>query len=228
MKQRVLLNSLIDLTPLLDVVFILLFAFLMTMSMEKDASDEKANQLAETLAESAGEMEALVEENNQLRTNLERIKEQQANLNEGFVKWFAQEGTVDVFQNNALMMSVFDLEKTSQSLYQMEFITNQYVMINVSVDAKNQNRIVVNGTTTTYQLNAALSRDESGQAAVKKALFALLEDILSNKEGGYQNVLLTLTDDGYMYKYAYELIWNVFGQLENKSANIHKLYYITY
>lgn len=228
MKRRVLINSIVDLTPLLDVVFILLFAFLMTMTMEKKVSDEKAIQLTESVEVSKATIASLVEKNIQLDEQLIQLKEQQDFLNAGFVKWFSKEGDLTALKDNEQLMNVFDLEKTSQSLYQMEFIANHFYFINVTVDSKNQYKIIINGETTTYQLNAALFNDQIGKENMKTTLFNYIEKVLSKKDGGYKYVLLTITDDGYIYKYAYELIWEVFGRLESKSENIHKLHYVTY
>lgn len=230
MKGRVTFNSLVDLTPLLDVVFILLFAFLMSLSLEKNRSDEKVEELTATVSTTSQALELSEEKNDQLQTANERLVEQQQVLNESFIQWFTDEGSVVDLLDNPQVASLFDQNKTEESLYKMDFIANQFYFVDVKVDAVHRYKVLINDAETDLQLNEALFSDMTGKEQMKDMLFVELEKVLRSKQGGYRYVLLTLTDDGTMYKYAFDLIWTVFGELETKygTDQVFKLQYLSY
>lgn len=230
MRQRIIFNSIVDLTPLLDVVFILLFALLMSLSTEKNASDQKVDELASVLDMTETQLKEVQSENDQMNGTIQQIKEQQMSLNSSFVDWFTKEQEVEALLSNPQTQNLFDLSKTSESLFKMDFLANQFFFIDVKVDAANAYKVIINGTTTNIQLNGALFNDEEGKKIATQMLFDSLEKALSTKQGGYRYVLFTLSDDGKMYKYAFDLIWSVFGDIETKygTDEVFKLQYITY
>jgi len=175
-------------------------------------------------------IEELNTENEKLKSSLEQMKEQQSTINSDLLKWFAQEGNTTVLSNNTLLFEQLDIEKANQSLYQMGFIANRFFFVNIQVDATRQHQVIINGESTALQLNLELYEDELAREKMKVSLFDEIEKVLSAKEGGYQYVLLTINDEGTMYKYAVDLIWTVFNEIETKFGpdKIHKLQYYSY
>lgn len=230
MKQRIIFNSIVDLTPLLDVVFILLFALLMSLSTEKNASDQKVNELSTVVESTAVQLEDMRSKNEQMAEAVYKVKEQQMALNSSFVDWFTKEIDPEVLLDNPQTETIFDLDKTSESLYKMDFIANQFFFIDVKVDSRDIHTVYINNETTNIQLSSALFNDDAGKEIARQKLFDRLEKVLSTKQGGYRYVLFTLSDDGAMYKYAFDLIWSVFGDLEAKygTDEVFKLQYLTY
>lgn len=198
--------------------------------MEKETTQMEVEELKTAFQLNNQEIDALNIENEQLKISLNQMSEQQSKINSDFIKWFAQEGNTTVITQNTLLLEQLDVEKTNQSLYQMGFIANRFFFVNIQVDTTRQHQVIINGESTPLQLNLELYQDELAKEKMKASLFDAIEKVLGAKDGGYQYVLLTVKDDGTMYKYAADLIWSVFSDIETKFGpdKIHKLQYYSY
>ena len=228
----------VDLTPLLDVVLILLFALLMNMSMEQDAYKAQAQEVDEEMKESEQENEALSkliqeqkEQIEKLETNISGLDEQKKLLDEALVTWFANEEIRDQdLVTNEDFAKILDIDQTNQSLSEMNFISNQFFFIEVSIDSSQFHQVLINGQETYVQLNSDKSGDAQQIEKASVELYDFIDKELVSQKGGYSFVLFTLVDDGHAYKYALDLIWEVFKEFEDKEKDqrIYKLKYLNY
>ena len=76
MKKR----SIIELTPLLDVILLLIFAFLINMQGESDSMNEKYEKLEQKYEAAADDAERLREENEALRAQISALESQNLEL----------------------------------------------------------------------------------------------------------------------------------------------------
>lgn len=238
MLRRTKSKSVVDLTPLLDVVLILLFALLMSMSFEQDAYKAEASKLDEELKATQLEKDALTtlidEQKDQmavLEQNINTLDEQNKILDEAVITWFASED----IRNKELVTSedfkeIFDKDKTNQSLYQMDFIANQFFFVEIEFDTENLHQVIVNGKSTNIQLTFEKRGDQTQLDLAYNELYDALEKELVSNKGGFSFVLFTLKDNGKVYKYAYDLVWGVIKDIEksNKEQTIYKLQYLDY
>lgn len=231
-------EKLVDLTPLLDVVLILLFALLMNMSIEQEAYKDTAEELAEEVAQKELEKEELnrlLEQRDvqiaELNDNVEMLVEQDVKLSEAVVTWFASEDireaelvTSDDFEK------ILDKNEANQSLYQMDFIANQFFFVEIDFDRDNFQDVLINGVSTGVQLTFDKRNNQAQLEQAYDDIFDEVEKVMTEKDGGYRFVLFTLTDNGYVYSYAYDLVWSVIKDIETKYTDdtIYKLQYLDY
>ena len=238
MLRRTKSKSVVDLTPLLDVVLILLFALLMSMSFEQDTVKAEAAELDSELIQAQvekAELNALLleqqEQMDKLKANLEVLDEQSQVMDEAVINWFASEEIRDKeLVTSEDFEEIFDQEKTNQSLYQMDFIANQFFFVELEFDTDNLHQVVINGSPTNIQLTFEKRGDQTQLDLAYNEIYDVIEKEMVSNKGGYSFVLFTLKDNGQVYKYAYDLVWGVIKDLEEKYTDqtIYKLQYLEY
>ncbi len=230
MNKQLRSNKIVDLTPLLDVVLILLFALLMNMSVEQEDYKDEANELKTQVMKVDQENEELNKIINQLQSNIDTLDEQSQVINEAVVTWFASEKVRDSeVVTSEDFGDIFDAKETNQSLYQMDYIANQFFFVEIEVDTKHYHEVIINDVPTGIQLTLdKRTQPEKDEAADE--IFDEIEKILSSKDGGYKFVLFTLTDNGEVYYFSYDLLWDVIKRIEEKhmGETIYKLKYLDY
>lgn len=188
MRRSFQRSKLVDLTPLLDVVLILLFALMMVISSENDAARKQAKeaeQEGETYRQKAVELQ-------------ENVKDMEAQIN----------------QYEALLERYpLDTSDTALTLTQMEYIAQGYVLINVSVDSADNSRLYVNQEETNILIDTSLRGDSAYVQGLKSRIQDELIETMQ-QEGRSKNVLVTLIQDASMTVFAYELIEDAVNDLD--------------
>lgn len=238
MIRRSKAKSVVDLTPLLDVVLILLFALLMNMSFEQDSYKAEASELDQQLEQANEDKEALNQlieqqeaEMSKLESNLEQLDEQSQVIDEAIVTWFASEEIRDrELVTSEDFEQIFDKETTNQSLYQMDFIANQFFFIDIEFDTEQLHQVIINGVSTNVQLTADKRGNQEELKLAYDEIYDFIDSELVNRDGGYSFALFTLKDNGGVYKYAYDLVWGILKDIEdnNLEKRIYKLQYLDY
>lgn len=238
MIRRTRSKSVVDLTPLLDVVLILLFALLMNMSFEQDNVRAEAAELDTELEQSRLEKDELTKlledqqvQMDKLEENIEMLDEQSKVLDEAVITWFASEEIRDKeLVTSEDFEEIFDQTKTNQSLYQMDFIANQFFFVEIEFDTDKLHQVIVNGTSSNVQLTFEKRGDQTQLDLAYNEIYDAIEKEMVSNKGGYSFVLFTLKDNGEVYKYAYDLVWGVIKDLEEKYSEqtIYKLQYLEY
>jgi len=238
MLRRSKSKSVVDLTPLLDVVLILLFALLMTMSFEQDTYKAEASQLDGELEEAQqekDELTRLIEEQKEQIDNLENnlgiLNEQSQEISNAVATWFTNEEIRDKeLVTSEDLKKIFDVSKTNQSLSQMNLIANQFFLIEIKIDENQLYEVVINEKYTNIELTNKVQSDPILRKDAFNDLFDAIEKELTSNKGGYNFVLFTLVDNGRVYIYSLDLIWEVILEIEDKleDQKTYKLRYLDY
>ncbi len=231
-------DKIVDLTPLLDVVLILLFALLLNISVEQETVEAEADELMEKIDKQEMELESLEGqvadrdlEIAELEDNINTLNDQNIELSDAVTTWFTSE---DIRESERLtneeVLKILDSDKMNQSLYQLDFIANQFFFIEIDFDERLYQEVRINGQSTGVQLNLDIRHDQTKLDKAYTELFDALEKVMSEKDGGYRFVLFTLTDNGYVYRFGYDLVWSVIKDIEGKYTDdvIYKLQYLNY
>lgn len=231
-------DKIVDLTPLLDVVLILLFALLLNMSVEQERVQAEADELMEEIDRQGSELEDFLEKVkekdlkiSELEGNVHVLNEQNQEMSQAVTTWFAsQEVRASETLTNDQVIKILDAEEINQSLYQMDFIANQFFFIEIDFDERLYQEVRINGQSTGVQLNFDIRHDQTKLDKAYSDIFDELEKVMSQKDSGYRFVLFTLTDNGHVYSFAYDLVWSVIKEIETKYTEdtIYKLQYLNY
>lgn len=231
-------TKLVDLTPLLDVFVILLFALLFNMSVETKASEEsvetlteQVRSLEESVMNSEIENQQLTTENEDLKENITKISEQQDKTNQAIMEWMTQRELIDnQIITRVMIEELFVEDQAKQKLYELEFIANQFFFIEIYVDTSYQHMVYINNEPTYVYLDFENINSEDGTANAYIDLFDALEKLMKEAESGYNNVIFTLKDDGTMYSKAFDFLWSMLKDIEVKygTDEIYKIQYLTY
>lgn len=238
MRTPIRRNKLVDLTPLLDVFVILLFALLFNMSQETKASEKEVESLEESVERLEVSLDNALENNNELegenltlKNNIDKISEQQSKTNEAIMEWMSSKELVDnQIITRVMMEELFEKEQAKQRLYELEFIANQFFFIEIHVDTMNHHHVYINGEPTYVYLDLEIHENEVSQENAYNELIDQLEKLMTEAESGYNNVIFTLKDDGTTLAKSFNFIWLLLKDIEMKygTDEIYKIQYLTY
>ena len=214
-------NKLIDMTPLLDVILILLFAFLMSVQFEAEEYQEQSKNLEKEM-EKVKE-EALLTES-QLQENISELKKQQDLTNRAIAQFLMQGEMSEELQMSSFE-GLLNEETASKSLLQMDLLSKQYFFLEVRIDTMDRHQVYINDEATQIYLSADKRLDESQKQKDQQSLY----DLLANKidYSGKKFSMLTLIESRNQYEYASQLLWDVFSEIEVNygAGQIYKLQY---
>ncbi len=190
-------EKVVDLTSLLDVVLILLFGLLVTMSMETKEAQSEINALQNDLF--------------QERMNVEYLMDEQEIL-------------------SGQISEIIESEDPIKRLEQLDFILEQFYVIEVRVDSESGHEVVINEERTRVFLPLSIRNNQQALEQVKVELFNNIEELIAENNTEANYILLSLEDRGGTYNFAFDLVWNVFRDIEEKegTTKIHKMQYIHY
>ncbi|MCT4596842.1 MAG: hypothetical protein N4A50_03030 [Vallitalea sp.] len=233
MKQKIFL----DLTPLLDVVLILLFAFMLNVNVansEKDNKIQEKNQINATLKETINDknehikqlqsnIQNLNQMINKLQNNMDELsfdtaneKETIKNISNNLAKWFKDnQYKLDNITNEDSINSLIDEDSLLKQLSKYETISKKYFFIDIKLKSSS-NKLFINGedTKTFISLEEILTDDAKNNK--KEQVKDIIEKVIDNREGGYTFILITLSEEDNVYRYAYTLVWEAIKDIEQK------------
>ena len=188
MRRSYQRTKFVDLTSLLDVVLILLFALMMVLSGENEAAKD--------------DVEKVQQQNEAYRQEVLELQEEKTQLQN-------QQDTYEAL----LSQYPLESEDTALTLTQMQFMAEGYVLINLAVDSEDNDRLTINEDGTNILIDTSLR----GNQQYAQTLKARIQDALFEKvqgEGPGKNVLVTLIQDASMTIFAYDLIEEAVADLE--------------
>lgn len=231
-------KAIIDFMPLLDVVLILLFAFIMinTSNLETVKSDiENKNHEVQALND---ELTSLEKENAELAESLavaeealealEYIYEEQKKsynqLNDGLSRFINAD--IDEIQEMAresgsiinieTIEEFTDSKQIASALIEYEAVSKQFYFIDVELKGS-ENRIYINNEPTSKAINDNILRDDEMMNDKIDEIVSLIEAELSSRQGGSAMTFVTLkVYDNEVYQYAWKIVWDSIGEIQKK------------
>jgi hypothetical protein len=192
-------NKYIDLTALLDVMMIILFAVLMNIQTENIEIKQISQDNAKSIEILSIENHDLIKQNKALEKVLSEF-----NLS------LAQFITMD--NKN---ISLDNPEAFREEILKYNVVKSRFSFIDVHLKT-NSNHLYINEQGTNiyifYEQVSDPARRTSLKASIQEAIEAQLQLHNSNKPF----YLLSLKEDGTVYRYAYTLVWEVIKDIESK------------
>ncbi len=226
-------RSVIQLTPLLDVVLLLLFALLTSLAFTDANRKEGEEETAELIAQQNGIIASLTSDNAELSTELSekedaahRLEEKNAAVLEGLSLFLdAHDGELQSLlaatsaKNASNQISAFSSpEKAARSLYLFENLYRKFFMVDVVLRGET-NQMWVNGIETSVHivLDESDRQSEKSINAMKQDIKEVIEEAIRQRQGGAELMMVVLQiGDDAVYHYAWQLIWECLGELEQK------------
>lgn len=233
MKQKIFL----DLTPLLDVVLILLFAFMLNVnaaSSEKEnklnGEQELNNELQSTIngkekqiAELEKNIIDLQKEVDNLNDTMEEIsfdvaneKDTLLNVSANLAKWFSSnENTLEEIAESEDIDKLISNDSILEQLHKYETISKKYFFIDIKLKST-QNKLFINEQDTNTYITLEEINDSEGKSNKKEQIKDIIEKVIDNREGGYTFILITLSEEDHVYRYAFNLVWDAIKEIQQK------------
>ena len=247
-------SSIIELTPLLDVILILLFAFLIIMQGQSNSMDEKFDALEETNMDLMVNIDELESQNAELEKEKSRLEVEVNELREQI--WYESlsnteekktlEAATKAFMNiiisedtdleellaknpdaESALGKVFNSGDTVFELYKYNYIMNRFFFVNVELVGE-ENRVEINSEPTQLAINRddAITDISRKEKALK--LYDAVKAVIDSRLGGAEMVMVILiVRDPEVYQYAYKIAWDALHELELRSSG-YRLYKTSY
>lgn len=192
-------EKLIDLTPLLDILMIILFAVLMNVQAEKSVSEETAKEQAQVIEELSKTNRGLVREQ-------EALEGERTKITTFLSEWVEiEDDAVRVTQPEGLR----------EELIKYETIRDKILFVDVALQTK-ENKLFINDKTAYIYIPYSQVSDKAKRETLKGRIQDLIEEELSLGGGDKNFYVISLKDDGEVYRYAYQVVWEVIKDIENK------------
>ncbi|QUH28403.1 hypothetical protein [Vallitalea guaymasensis] len=233
MKQKIFL----DLTPLLDVVLILLFAFMLNVnaaSSEKDTKingEEKLNNelqstinekdkhitdLKNTIIDLQKEVDNLNDNIDEMSFDIANERDTLLNVSENLTKWFSDnEKTLEDIADSKDIDKLIDDDSILNQLHKYETISKKYFFIDIKLKST-QNELFINEQDMNTYITLEEIDSKDGRNNKKEQLKDIIEKVIDDREGGYTFILITLSEEDHVYRYAFNLVWDAIKDIQQK------------
>ena len=221
----------IDLTPLLDVILLLVFGFMFILASTHTKLTDTESRLASSEADNAAAIDVLEAENEALSLKVSHLEAaldaQAATLDitaEGIARYFSlnndeletllsQQTTQSV---STYLSSYVDADVTAKSMVMYELLSREFYFIEVVLSGED-NRIVINGEKTPVNIRISDITTADSKAEKKQSVKDAISKVIDARPGGSSMVFVTLsTDNPEVYHYAWSLTWQAINELTEK------------
>lgn len=227
MKNR----SHIDLTPLLDVILLLVFGFLFVLASTNTQLAGVKADLETSTADSQAAIKALEAENERLALQVENLQEALA-ASQATAELTAQ-GAAEYFSLNQNELAVFlsqqsvenasaylaayaDAGSVAKNMVMYELLANEFYFVEVVLNGED-NRILINGEKTSVNIRPEDIESADAKTEKKQAVKDIISGVIDSRTGGSSMVFVTLsTDNPEVYHYAWALTWQAVSELSEK------------
>lgn len=226
MKQKTFL----DLTPLLDVVLILLFAFMLNINAASSEDSELTGELKSTIEEKDEQITDL--ENNIIELenkvdNLSRDMDEMSfdvtneretlfTISKNMANWFTNnKHTLEELANSKNIENLADNDSILEQIHKYETISKKYFFIDIKLKST-QNKIFINGKDTNTFIALEEVTSNQTKETKKEKIKDIIEKVIDNREGGYTFILITLSEEDHVYRYAFNLVWDAIKEIQQK------------
>lgn len=216
-------NSIIDLTPLLDVILILLFAFMLNSNDIYQAQEtsitnevEKNDLLSTQLQKQSILLQELKDQNVELNINLDTAKEELSTLREEKNNWYdSLASQLPETQSENLSSDAITAANLNEHLQKYDAIRKKYFFVDVEL-RNDDGKIYINLEDTKVSILEEELKTASSKTAKKDSLKNLLSNYLEDRQGGYTFALISLKEDGRVRRAQYNLMWEVIKELQSE------------
>ncbi|GKX28037.1 hypothetical protein SH1V18_05170 [Vallitalea longa] len=230
-------KTFLDLTPLLDVVLILLFAFMLNVNAtnsEKDSElngeqqinselqstieekDEQIAKLENNIIELKNKVDNLSKDMDEISFDIANERETLMTVSNNMAEWFTNnKHTLEELADSEDIGKLADDDSILEQIHKYETISKKYFFIDIKLKS-NKNKFFINGKdTNTYIALEEMTSVESKENK-KEQIKDIIEKIIDDREGGYTFILITLSEEDHVYRYAFNLVWDAIKELQQK------------
>ncbi len=230
MKKR----SIIELTSLLDIILILLFAFMLNMNTAGESLHEENLQLKEQTTFLTGERQGLQTELDQLQTQMEAMqfthekeKKTLGELAKGIARFLEVEeeellSALELVESNdyermeRMLNQVTERGQIVKELWKHEMLVKRFYFIEVGLK-HSTNQLYINDSQTTVTIHHDELKNSPDRINKKEKIKDTIERFINEREGGIGMMVISLTLlDQEVYQYAYEITWEAIKELQEK------------
>ncbi|MBC7958347.1 MAG: hypothetical protein H7X94_00645 [Vallitaleaceae bacterium] len=210
-------DHIVDLTSLLDIMLILLFAFMINMAgnvREQEKTSEDSKKTNEALQSELDQKNLQVQElEEQLAQDQVQMLELQNRNSKEATLLKEQLETLSEWMGNH--EKVVDPEVLNDTIQKYEAISKFYVFVDIQLQT-GDSHIFVNGEDTgIYILEQELTTPEM-KATKQSVIEELIANHMDNIKGGYSFALITLSEDGQVKRAQYNLVWEAVKAAQQK------------
>lgn len=179
--------SFVDLTPLLDVVLIILFAFMFNMTLAGEQRDEAVKEREQAISVLETEIESLEASKELVNESVEAI--------------------------DTLLQQVLDGEIDANELMKYREIANQYIFVDVQLKGKNH-ALFINGRSLGRSISFDDVIDKASRDQLVLEIARLIYNQMNTLEKGYRFALLSIYVDQDSSRYAVEVVRDALFQVQ--------------
>ena len=221
----------IDLTPLLDVLLLLVFGFMFILASNSAKLTQTETELetyqtdsAETIASLSAQNEAL----EQTIANLESAMQAQTDTlntaSSGIAEYFSlSEAELESLlsqqssEDAAMWLSQnADATEIAKNMVMYELLSQEFYFIEIVLSG-DDNHLVINGEKSTVNIQFADVATTDSKAEKKQTIKNAISSVIDARPGGSSMVFVTLaTDNPDVYHYAWSLAWQSVNELTEK------------
>ena len=227
MKRR----SHIDLTPLLDIILLMVFGFMFFLTSATTQLDQSQADNAKIADESAAQVETLTDQNSQLISEnavlSDAIQYQAADidkLNQAVSDYFSIDR--DILEQTLSQQDAGDTERyfdhysnENNVAYEMvlyDLLKAEFYFVEVVLSGES-NQIRINGRTTPIAVTSKDAYDTDKRDALIADIKQEISAVIDSRPGGSAMVFVTLsTDNIEVYHYAWDATWDAVTSLQEK------------
>lgn len=205
----------LDFTSLLDILLILLFAFIINSNSQ---TAEKENRLLAELENTNHQKEAL---QSLLKQKDDEMKELKKNLADSEAQRLQQEEYVAQYKD-ALTKTLKELKEHTQTpnlslqkWHNYKFIANKFLIFNVSIVTPD-NQLIINDKKMPFYLSFEEVSSEETRLQKIKQLEDLIEKEIDNSIHSGNLILISAGKDSKIERQVYLLLWDAIRNVENK------------
>ncbi len=230
-------NHIVDLTSLLDIILILLFAFMINMAdsvREQEETTAASQEASQSLQSALEKQKTLVEELESAQEALkQQLEEGEVQIDELYSKndqeaqaiktlmktlseWMGtNEPLVSEIVGEDAAQQLIDPKILNETLQKYEAISKNYVFIDVVLQTKDSHIFINGEATSIYILEQELISLDL-KSSKQSEIVDLFVDYLDNFKGGYSFALITLAEDGQVKRAQYNLVWEAIKEVQQK------------
>ncbi|MCK4258730.1 MAG: hypothetical protein KAX49_07115 [Halanaerobiales bacterium] len=238
MKNR---RSILELTSLLDVILILLFAFMLNFNADLESVSDEKLMLESEMQNLVQEKDQLISEKMLLQKEIEMLKLQMQEMEfylnkekqtlttvtDGLARFMQihhnelelllqQAEVSDQPKLQEVLDKLTDETQIIKELWKHETLVKRFFSIEVGLKSSH-NLLFVNGISTNIGIDYEEIDTIFGHQKKKEVIKDAIEQVIKEREGGAQMVALSLALlDQEVYQYAYSLTWEAIKEIQEK------------
>jgi hypothetical protein len=227
MKRR----SIIDLTPMLDVILLLVFGFMFVLASTNSLLFKTEEELDMALSENSSQVESLNEDIDDLNDEvfilnkkIIALEEYNAKIKSGLEKHFKinkiqLEQALNQSDDGSVAMLLDNYSKESDIAYSMvmyELLASEFYFVEVIIKGDTQ-QIWINDKPTPVVISFEDAQSLDAKNEKINEIKNEVSKVIDSRPGGSSMAFVTLfSDNDEVYHFAWDLTWDAIKNLEEK------------